>query len=778
MAYTLCIMKINFLRKIDFVASLVRLGGIISLASIPFKALPTRIYSGLPFEPSRSAHVVAIIAGFALIYLASQLDRKKRNAWITTVSLLLLLIFVYGLRGHNHLHLAAFYSVLLFSLIIQKKQYVVRNDMTSQRHSLLLAAGMLLAVAGFVTITLTRLDQSEYGQNETTYQTLLVTARAVSGQPLPTDLRTTRKARDLIFSLQVVTVLSGTVALAGLFYPIRLRQSSSFSARARANRILQKYSTSSEEYLKIWPADKHYYFYNESFLAYGVSRGVALVLDGPAGDPEMWQSLRANFISECTANGWTLSIMHASKSEAAAWKLYGLHIMYICSEARVNIVDFCTDKARDKHFRYIKNKAERDGLRVTKLVKPLSSETLQQLKSVSDAWLASGRREYSFIMGFYDEQYLQRSDVYVVLKEDIIVAYTNLIPQYQLTHASVDHIRSMPDVSAATMHYLLMQVILTLGTDNQNIDNTTVQTINLGLAALSKIQDNVSKAYLPVMSIVKNLGGKYYSFAGLEQFKGKFSPQLEPTYLLYAIQPVRLPAIASAISVLTTYDKSMKPRRIASWLLGLSIVSGFSYASFPLALSLNPKKAIGSMVSILGQADQPYADVFNALDSIASITAITISAGLLYSLPAMPKLLKSASYALIISSIGNLLAAVFVLPAGFEIDDHLVPTVLLSPAVIAHGFTSILNSGGYVWAVACWAVWTYQRSGFGLRQTLAVLIFTLCSIGFLIGQLDLVAAPFIQRAFIASYALWLVCFVYDVLNIRNTNADIDVSSKD
>ncbi len=69
----------------DLNSFLVRLAGIVALLSIPLQDLPRRINTILPFDPDVATHYVSLFVGIALIYLASQLRRRKRSAYILAV---------------------------------------------------------------------------------------------------------------------------------------------------------------------------------------------------------------------------------------------------------------------------------------------------------------------------------------------------------------------------------------------------------------------------------------------------------------------------------------------------------------------------------------------------------------------------------------------------------------------------------------------------------------------------------------------------------------------
>jgi phosphatidylglycerol lysyltransferase len=737
---------------IDLPAIVVGLSGIIALLSIPVKTLGDDIYSWLPFNPYRLAHVTALILGLGLIYLASQLKRKKISALIATSVILLFLIGL-EILGVHQIPLGLLYAASLVLLLSQRSHYVVRNDLTSLRRSLLISGVLMGTVIVFSILTFDRIDQRAYGRDLETSQTIRITVNAMLGEELPSYVHPTRRDRALLFSLQASSIIILGIVFAGLFYPVRLRRGSSRRSRLLAEHILEKHGGSSEDFLKLWPQDKHYYFYRDSFLAYGVSRGTALVLDGPSGDKANFEQLRRHFIEECRINGWNPAIMHAGESEKQAWEQLGFSGLYLGSEARVNIAEFCESTYRNKHFRYVKNKAEKENLEVRELQQPLSDSDLRQLRRVSDQWLDSGRREYRFVMGYFDPAYLRRCRIFVLIQDGRIAAYTNLLPEYQSKQASIDHMRFADGISGAGMHYLLMNTIFAL-------KDEAPDTLNLGLAPLSKLDENTQNLSKSVLQVVRSVGRRYYSFAGLEQFKNKFEPAWEPTYLIYGGMPNRLAAIGAAVSSLTAYQK---PDRRNHAVLILAATIGACYASFPLAIYLNPSQAWSTVVSTFGEAGQPFSWVFNSLDIISSLLGITLMLLFLRYAHGLDRLLRYGVISLLIGNMGGVLAATLALPDGVELDGRLSWELFDNLGVVIHMLVSTINSGGFLVALLLWTAWSFRKFGKNWRMYFTAIILILDIAGFIIGQSRPDIFYITQRIFIAGYAVWLVMFTRDVM---------------
>ncbi|MDL2341864.1 MAG: phosphatidylglycerol lysyltransferase domain-containing protein [Patescibacteria group bacterium] len=537
-------------RILDINSLLLRLAGLVALLSVPFKRLPRGVDDLLPLYNAQASRYTSLLIGISLLYIASQLARKKRSAYYFALVGLVLLIAVELLHFRNPLQLLL-YGAVFVSILKDRADYVVKSDADGIRRSGLTALGIVTVVIVFSAVTMSRTDARDFGQDLSVATTLNVIGRSLVSAPLPPEIHANRGGRRIVRLLNVAGIGAGLLIGVSLFQPLKLRRPAPRSVRNEAERIAKQYSNSSEDYLKIWPEDKHYYFYQDSFVAYKVVNGIALVLDGVTGKPNDSGRLRRQFLDYAHGNGWSTAVVHADEAEAEKWERYDMKSIFIGSEAAVETAEFTTKTASDKHFRYVKNKAEKDGLSFDLWQPPLASEQLEQLRSVSDAWLANGKREYTFIMGYFDDNYLANSAVGVLHKDGQLVAYANLLPTYTTGIDSIDHMRSIPGLSQVAMHYLLLKLIC------ERTVQANTREFNLGLAPLSKLEDqaleNLSERILP---LVKTLGSRYYSFSGLEQFKGKFRPEWEARYITYNGGITRLPVVITALNSATAY----KPR--------------------------------------------------------------------------------------------------------------------------------------------------------------------------------------------------------------------------
>src|SRR5207253_7054731 len=129
--------------------------------------------------------------------------------------------------------------------------------------------------------------------------------------------------RGLLFvdSLSFVSVAAIAYVGVSLFQPLRLRLSDQTSNREQLQHLLERYGGLSEDFFKLWPHDKQYFFSasRRSGLAFHVYHGVALCLGDPVGDKREFKQLMRDFQELCFGNDWLPAFIHVP---ATQWRLY------------------------------------------------------------------------------------------------------------------------------------------------------------------------------------------------------------------------------------------------------------------------------------------------------------------------------------------------------------------------------------------------------------------------------------------------------------------------
>lgn len=309
----------------------------------------------------------------------------------------------------------------------------------------------------------------------------------------------------------------------------------------RVEQLLYKHSTSTEDFFKLWPPDKQYFWADNGngFIAYKIVGSVAFVLSDPVASKTSRQKLLAEYVQWTRSMGLRACFLPVEEASRQLYADSHLAPIQIGSTAVVAVQPFLATTSRTKWWRWKKNRAVKEGYEYRVAQPPHTTAFLTQLQSVSNAWLGQGgRQEHGFALGYFDEAYLQRCPIHFL--QDAtgnIIAFTNQLPTFRPSQTvTIDLLRYVPEASDA-MPYLLLQTIGSLG---------SYTYFDLGFVPFASTDTLLAR-------ITQTISSGRFSAKGLEQFKNKFDPEWRPMYMYYDGDIADLAVIAMNI------EKLMEP---------------------------------------------------------------------------------------------------------------------------------------------------------------------------------------------------------------------------
>ncbi len=485
---------------------------------------------------SHSSAVVGqhgIIAGVLMLYLARHVYLGQRRA-----AVLLLLLFGSQVIKYSVLTPAPILlsiNLLSFVLLLYSRGAFDRNTVPLAISSRL--KDVSVVVGGAMLAVLCSLLLSSAASHGSKFQDGLIDSYQGSVHLATQDrwrLQQRINHRSQVVGETLIVALIAITAWS-LFRPAKLTLLPSDSDTSKARRLLELFSDTTEDYFKLWPSDKSYYFHGDGFVAYKVVGGIAFALPDPVASNSARSELLERFLKYCRAHGWAvcfLAVSEASKSLYAPQ----LKFLKIGSNAVIHIEQFMADTSHDKWWRWQRNRGIKAGLCYQLEVPPHSSARLAELGHVSDAWLADGEhREQGFALGYFDEAYMNDCRLHLLRQADgQLVAFANELPVFGAqTQRTVDLIRYRPGHNG-TMPYLLLQVI------GQLQNEGTAKTFDLGFVPFAGVDSSM-------LLSVRRLASGRFSSLGLEQFKNKFDPEWRANYLAYDGDIVDLAKIATSL---------------------------------------------------------------------------------------------------------------------------------------------------------------------------------------------------------------------------------------
>jgi phosphatidylglycerol lysyltransferase len=264
------------------------------------------------------------------------------------------------------------------------------------------------------------------------------------------------------------------------------------------------------------------------FAMYAIQGRTWVMLHDPVAPPEDVSSLLRAFVDRADDYDGVPVAYEIGPAYLQHYARLGLTHVKIGEEAIVPLHDFSLDGRARKDLRTSVHRLEREGLQFRILCGHEVEMRMEELRRVSDEWLArKAVAEKGFSLGFFDEEYLRRCPVAVLERAFRIEAFTNLLAGRPGGELSIDLARYRASAPPTTMEGLYAHVML-WGRDQG------YSRFNLGMAPLAGVAPIHGPIGWGVLAkYVYEHGAELYNFQGVRAFKEKFCPDWEPRYLAY-----------------------------------------------------------------------------------------------------------------------------------------------------------------------------------------------------------------------------------------------------
>lgn len=518
----------------------------------------------LPFSVT-VGNLAAVLAGVALLLVSRGLWHHKRSAYLLTIVLLGASALSHVVKGLDYEEAIVALAVM-FWLLTERASFYARADAPSIRQGLRVLAGAFAITLAYGTAGFWLLDR-HFSVNFALLPAIRQTIAMFTQFYDPGLQPVTGFGRYFAGSIYVVGAATFGFAILMLLRPAVVRQPATAAERERAARIVRRYGRSSIAAMALLP-DKHYWFSaGGSVVSYTVSGGMAVALGDPIGPAPDLRDATMGFAHFADGMGWRAVFYETDSPDEPGYAALGYQAVSIGNEAIVRLSEFTIEGKSRKSMRNRVNRLAADGFVAEVLPAPQSARTLAELREVSDAWLAMQKgSEKRFSMGWFDDAYLRDCDVMVVRSSHgAILAFANLVSEFQANEATIDLMRHWPGAPSGLMDFLFVRLF-------EWARSQGFETFNLGLSPLSGLDDDSARLPEKALNLVYEHGNAFYGFRGLHEYKDKFSPMWEPRYLVYP-DAGALPAALTAATRANSGDLQL-PGALATLLTRLRPHSG------------------------------------------------------------------------------------------------------------------------------------------------------------------------------------------------------------
>ncbi len=515
---------------LTIITLLTGLVGVLNLVSAVTPGIPARvaiIQEIYPFEVRAGSHIFAAMSGFILLTLASRLGRRKRVAWLLTTGLVIISIVSNLLKGLD-IEETIPSIILLVLLLVLRKQFTAVSDRPSLAQGVRVLLGALLFTLAYGTMGFFLMEKqytTQFNIPEAIIQTLAIFFTTDNAGLKPT----THFGDFFITSLYIIATSSLIYAIWMLLRPVILQIGGTEVEREKAKAIIEQHGRSSLAHFCLLP-DKNYYFSpsGKTVIAYVPKGRGAIAIGDPIGAPEDLKDAIIGYQDFCQVNDWYPAFYQTLPHNLDLYKTLGFKAVKIGEEAIIDLHSFTTQGKAGRNLRNAINRFNKLGYSTKFYQPPITDELLAQLKIISDEWLNQMQgSEKQFSLGWFDDDYLRDCEIATVeSQQGEIIAFTNIIPEYQLNEITIDLMRKLEGAEHGTIEFLFISLF-------GHYKELNYDSFNIGLSALSGLKENQESRLEKGLDYLYEHLNRFYNFQGLYKFKDKFNPRWESRYLIY-----------------------------------------------------------------------------------------------------------------------------------------------------------------------------------------------------------------------------------------------------
>jgi phosphatidylglycerol lysyltransferase len=491
----------------------------------------------LPLPGLELAQLTAAIAGLAMLAIAPGLVHRLANAWLAAATLLVLGIISSLLRGLDYPSALFLASVLLVLLPVRASFMRVGGLPVQLLAPDTLAAGaivLLLTVwIGGLSIDLQRVCDPVFWRQ---------VAYEANG---PRILRTTAVVGALALLLAALRFSARQSP------PPRRPTAPEVSRAARIVRRSRRVRANAA-----LMGDKAFLFAEsgDAFIMYAVRGRIWVALGDPVGNVEHRPELAWRFLERCDRSGGEPVFYQVGALSRPLYTDLGLAFIHLGDEASLPLARLAPETLGRPELRSEHKRAFRAGARFQLIGPDRVRSVIDVLEAVSAAWLGARRmHDRGFAVGRFAAECVSQFPCAVVRLDGRIVAFATVWTAAEHAEIAVDLIRYRPEAPRGVLDFLFVELMV--WAHEQGYDQFQLGVVpppeggQRPLAAADLLYD------LPYAH-----GEHFCGLARLRQFKERFQPSWQPSFLAYRASAGLSPALDAVTELIAGRKRRLQQR--------------------------------------------------------------------------------------------------------------------------------------------------------------------------------------------------------------------------
>lgn len=538
------------------IAGAVMVNAVILLLSAATPSVSGRLHQVakvVPLGAIEASHAMSVATAATMLFLVRGLLRGYRSAYIFAMAMLGASAIAHTLKGGDYEE--SFAALVLMALLFGVRGAFTRKGRVPIGWELTLAAS-IGALALFLVSGFTAFERIPYRQDLwITFAEKAEASRFLRGGVL-------------LAMVVVAAILRQSTRPVSLFVIPTEEEIQKAEALARAH-------SESADALLVGGGDKGVWFYENpkkpgvpaAMFLYQRSGDRLIVFKEPVvaggADPALAIDAFLRFCDE-------LDVEPVFSMITDEWMGnlhdFGFHFLKVAQEAVVPLRGFSLQGGQNAGFRRTLREVEKRGIRFEVIRPPFDDAIIEQLRTVSDTWLAEkGGNELQFSACYFSPSYIQRNPLGVARDDQgRIVAFVNILSTRADGHATIDFMRHIPNVVESLTEYVLLRTMQTLAEQG-------AASLSLGGAPMNGVGVwRGSRMIERGMHIYSRKAEGVYNYQGLSRFKAKFHPEWIPRYIAYQ-QPWDWAASLFAVGRLVSARGKNDKARIAAARMGTQL---------------------------------------------------------------------------------------------------------------------------------------------------------------------------------------------------------------